>query len=357
VLYVVQPRSFTEIAASYTGAVLDSAQIAADGSFSVIHKDNYPAETALLMLCVQKKGSHFANQFLDEVPPLANYMPVVWSPNTALRLKAEAGRFQATCTLLNHADADNRALQHLRDMRHQSWQQQYGLQPPPPPDEHHLLEQEAAWHQFQQPLMQFADTSTRLWPALVATRWVSTVGDYERIPEFLVHQCQKWNQKAPDNPYIAQMCQKSEAEKLPVLTGDNIPDAAFPMASGDTVQWHTLLGKRLTVLDIWASWCAPCRRENKDVLLPLWTKYRDSGLQIIAYSIDSSPVAWKNAIAKDRADWPHASHLSGDDAPFLQTLRISTIPANFILDSQGKILAKNLHGEALKAFIEDFLKR
>ncbi|MBL7810319.1 MAG: hypothetical protein JNN28_21025, partial [Saprospiraceae bacterium] len=59
----------------------------------------------------------------------------------------------------------------------------------------------------------------------------------------------------------------------------------------------------------------------------------------------------------DGANWPQASHLSGDDTPFMQTLRISTIPANFILDAQGKILAKNLHGEVLSRFITEYLQK
>ncbi|MFZ4474677.1 MAG: TlpA family protein disulfide reductase [Saprospiraceae bacterium] len=104
------------------------------------------------------------------------------------------------------------------------------------------------------------------------------------------------------------------------------------------------------------AWCAPCRRENRAVLNPIWTKYKNSELQIIGYSIDSSPNAWKAAIDKDGASWPHASHLSGDATPFMTALRITTIPANFILNAQGKVIAKNLHGEALRIFIEDYLK-
>lgn len=62
------------------------------------------------------------------------------------------------------------------------------------------------------------------------------------------------------------------------------------------------------------------------------------------------------AFADSSASWPHSSHLSGDATPFMTALRITTIPANFILDAQGKVIAKNLHGEALRVFIEDYLK-
>lgn len=77
-------------------------------------------------------------------------------------------------------------------------------------------------------------------------------------------------------------------------------------------------------------------------------------VQIIGYSIDSSPEAWRAAIAKDGAVWTHASHLSGDATPFMETLRITTVPANFILDKNGNVVAKNLHGAALKTFVENY---
>lgn len=91
------------------------------------------------------------------------------------------------------------------------------------------------------------------------------------------------------------------------------------------------------------------------VLTPLWSAYKEKGLQIIGYSIDNNASSWKSAVLKDGATWSHASHLTGDATPFLEALRISTIPANFILDAEGKIIAKNLNGESLIGFVKDRL--
>ncbi|MBK9492234.1 MAG: TlpA family protein disulfide reductase [Haliscomenobacter sp.] len=241
----------------------------------------------------------------------------------------------------------------LRDIRHAAFSQ-WKAQLTAVPDEEHLLEQENAVRQFQAPLMAFADSTTSMLAALVATRWVSLQNDYERVPEFLHGQCQKWSELQSGAPFVAQLCEKANA--LPLLTGEVIPDFSFAMSTGDTVSLKSLLGKKLTILDIWASWCVPCRRENQQVLTPLWAAYREKGLQIIGYSIDSSEGAWRNAIKKTAPCGPHASHLTGDETPFMDALRIATIPANFILDGDGKVVAKNLHGEELKAFVEEFLK-
>ena len=202
--------------------------------------------------------------------------------------------------------------------------------------------------------MAFADSTRWLYPAVVAVRWVSPQADYERVPEFLSRQCQKWSPQNSD--WARQLCAAASPEKLPVQIGQIIPDYPLPVVSGDTILLHGLLGKRLTVLDIWASWCAPCRRENRHVLTPLYQQYKSAGLQIIGYSIDSSPESWKAAIAKDGAVWLHTSHLSGDATPFMEALHLTTIPANFILDSKGKIIAKNLHGEELSSFVSEYLK-
>jgi thiol-disulfide isomerase/thioredoxin len=224
-------------------------------------------------------------------------------------------------------------------------------------DEAKLLEEEAAKINFQQPLMDFAGNTDYLLPALLAIRWVSPNNDYERIPEFLFSQCEKWKNRVPDHPWVIQLCQKSSRELLPVLKGDTIEDFTLPMLAGDTIALFQAMGKRLTILDLWASWCAPCRRENRDILVPLWEKHHQKGFEIIGYALDASEDVWKGAIAKDGAfRWLHASHLRGDDAPLLEDLRIQTIPANFLLDAKGKILAKNLHGEDLVKFVDGYLE-
>ncbi len=224
-------------------------------------------------------------------------------------------------------------------------------------DEAALLDEERALHSFRQPIMQFAEQTKHLLPALTAIRWVSVEGDYERVPEFIVSQAERWQAAAPDHPWVKQLAKKGDRKSLPVLVGDVLPDYGLPMLSGDSMQLKNLLGKRITVLDLWASWCAPCRKENRNILVPLWDKYHADGFQIIGYALDASQGTWTNAIEKDGANrWPHASDLQGDNAALFKALRLTSIPANFILNENGEVLAKNLHGEELVVWVERYFK-
>jgi thiol-disulfide isomerase/thioredoxin len=353
VVYLIKPRNFAEIASNYNGIVVDSAAIDSDGRFSF---ERWPDKETkgLFEVCVQPRASRFANQLLDDDPTAANYMPIVLAKDLSVQVSATADRFQASFSI-RQPSGENDGLLKIRDIRHAAYRQQQDVLRTAP-DENTLLEHEDALLRFREPLMAFADTCSWFWPALTAIRWVSPAADYERVPEFLGRQCKKWGTQAHNGNWSNQLCEAANPAKLPVQTGILIPDFAMPMASGDTIMLYALLGKRLTIVDVWASWCAPCRRENRAILAPLYRSWKEKGLQIIGYSIDSSRSTWEAAIAKDGAGWPHAAHLSGDATPFMETLHLTSIPANFILDSTGKILAKNLHGEALSAFVEAYLK-
>ena len=91
--------------------------------------------------------------------------------------------------------------------------------------------------------------------------------------------------------------------------------------------------------------------------MPLWEEHQSDGFQIVGYGLEASEKAWANAIEADGAHrWPHASHLQGDDSILFESLRLTTIPANLLLDAQGRVVARNLHSEELVEFVETYLK-
>lgn len=353
-VYLVKPRHFNEIAADYLGQVIDSAEIGTDGRF-IFQNLSFPEEKMLFNIVVQKKGSRFAKHLADEIPYEANYVPIVLSKESSISCNAQITHLQQSFSI-DQPSYDHQVLMTLRDARldaHRRWiESTAGF----PADDSLILVKEDLYEQYIDVMRQFADSTISLEAALVAIRWASPNGDYERMPEFLHGQCEKWKKLQPKHDFVIELCAAADKKNLPVMVGDVMPDYTLPLVTGDTVSLNSLFGQRLTVIDVWASWCAPCRKENREILSPLWAAYKDKGLQIIAYSIDSNGAAWKSAITKDGAAWVHASHLAGDASPFMEALRISTIPANFILDGKGEIIAKNLHGEALENFIKEYLK-
>ncbi len=353
-VYLIQPRFFSEIAANYLGVVIDSAIISPDGHFAFKQLPE-TANNALLQMTLQKSGSRYANQLMDEIPAEANYMPLVYSPDKPIVIDADASAFQPTFTFEN-SSLKNKTILSLRTIRLEAYDIWVAATGEKTEEDSMLLEKEKADAKYRNALMDFADTTTSIEAAMIAIRWISPTGDFERVPEFVFGQCQRWQLKEPDHPFTKQLCVAADKNKLPVMVGDFMPDFPLPLSSGDTILLSKSLGTRLTLVDIWAAWCAPCRKENKTVLAPLWRAYQEKGLQIIGYSIDNNAQSWKAAIAKDGAAWLQASHLTGDSTPFLEALNIATIPANFILDEEGRIVAKNVFGEELSELVKTYLK-
>lgn len=356
VVYLIEPQNWSDVASSFVGNVLDSAKIDANGHFAFDKMPN-TSEPRLFELAIQKKsGVFYPNRLENDDPNTSNYCPIVYKNGENVVVKTDAEHFQRNFAI-EKPSVENAALLQLRDIRQTAFDKFLAVKNQNTHDESALLDEAKATHSFQEAIMQFAKETPYLLPSLTAIRWVSVDGNYESVPEFIVSQAERWRAKMPDNPWVKQLNQKADRKSLPVLVGDLIPNYMLPMLSGDTLPLHPLLGKRLTVLDLWASWCAPCRKENRNYLVPIWDKYHDKGFQIIGYALDASQNAWSSAIKKDGADrWVHASDLQGDNAALFKALRLTSIPANFILDENGKVLAKNLHGEALLQFIEAFFK-
>ena len=354
-VYLIEPGTLREVAASYYGKVIDSAYVNSDGSFE-FHNLPTTTEPVLIEIALQLSGKA-SNYLQTDDPSKSNYMPILWQSGKNIHITAKINEFQKSFSI-EHPSASNKALLNLRDisikayqtyLAGEHWQVEEGGQ---------LLEMEHAILQYQTKLIQFADSTKYLVPALVAIRWVSPENDFERLPEFLVSQCHKWNKIQPDHPWVKQLCKESDPINLPVLVGDVFPNLKFPAISKDTLTLKELLGDKLTIIDLWASWCAPCRMENREVLVPIWDEYHNQGLQIVAYGLESDESSWREAVQRDGASsWFHGSDLKGDDAPILKKIRIQTIPANFILNDKGVVLAKNVHGKALKDWVKNYMHK
>jgi len=132
-------------------------------------------------------------------------------------------------------------------------------------------------------------------------------------------------------------------------------DFSAPNPEGKVVSLKESLGK-VTIVDFWASWCGPCRKENPNVVA-IYKELHAKGLNIIGVSLDKEAGKWKEAIAKDGLTWTHVSNLKFWDEPIAAQYGVQSIPATFILDASGKVVAQDLRGPELKAKILELLAK
>lgn len=135
--------------------------------------------------------------------------------------------------------------------------------------------------------------------------------------------------------------------------GKAAPDFTQPDTLGRAMSLHGFKGKYV-LIDFWASWCVPCRKENPNVV-KAYQKYHDKGFEILGVSLDSKKDAWLKAIAVDGLTWQHVSDLKGWANAAATDYGVKSVPANYLLDRDGKIIAKGLRGEFLDKKLAELL--
>lgn len=131
-----------------------------------------------------------------------------------------------------------------------------------------------------------------------------------------------------------------------VKEGAMAPDFELSTPDGTSLRLSSLRGK-CVLLDFWASWCGPCLREAPH-LRALYGQYKDRELEILSVSLDHKEGPWKEAIAKHGLNWLHVSSLQAWKCPVARLYRVSAVPTLILIDSEGRIAAVNVHGEALE---------
>ena len=200
--------------------------------------------------------------------------------------------------------------------------------------------------------IKFADTNPKAFISvlMIQNMLMQPGADFEKLEKTYNNLDKTVRNTKPGKSVGELIANRSSAE-----VGNAAPEFSAPNPDGKMVSLKESLGK-VTIIDFWASWCGPCRRENPNVVA-LYNELHDKGLNIIGISLDKEGDSqkWKDAIVADKLTWPQVSNLQYWNEPIAKKYNVQSIPATFILDASGKIVAKDLRGEELKAKVMELL--
>jgi len=176
----------------------------------------------------------------------------------------------------------------------------------------------------------------------------------EQDPELHQEVVKALYAKFPDNPLVMERQKMESAPQFSTNIGSMAPDLAFPNPDGKILKLSDLRGK-VVLLDFWAAWCRPCRMENPHVVKE-YHLYKDKGFDVYSVSLDRDKASWLKAIQDDGLVWSnHVSDLKHWASEAAAIYGVSSIPATFLIGKDGRIIAKNLRGDALSNALKQLL--
>ncbi len=163
-----------------------------------------------------------------------------------------------------------------------------------------------------------------------------------------------FDEKVKQTPDTKNIIKRISALKNTAI-GKKAPDFEQKDPDGNLIKLSDKIGTKLLLIDFWASWCQPCRKENPNIV-SVYNEFKDKGFDIVGVSLDNKKENWLKAIEDDKLNWTQISILNSWDNPATEKYAVMSIPANFLLDENGIIVAKNLRKEKLYQKVAELLK-
>jgi len=176
--------------------------------------------------------------------------------------------------------------------------------------------------------------------------------DPDKYFDLYLSTAEKLKKQWPDYDVSKQFIEMVEKMKITAI-GQVSPEIELPNPDGQMIKLSSLRGKYVLV-DFWAKWCGPCRKENPNVV-KAYEKYKDKGFEVFGVSLDKNKEDWIQAIEEDGLIWTQVSDLKYFESKAAYDYNITGIPFSILLDPQGIIIAKNLRGAALDKKLEEVL--
>ena len=190
-------------------------------------------------------------------------------------------------------------------------------------------------------------TSVAIYPTSI--RW-----DGEKNIPFLTELAEQFQIAHPNTEIAARI-----NEKVKILganrVGGKVAEIKMPDRNGKIVPL-TSINAQYILIDFWGSWCPPCRRESQ-LLGELYQKFKLKGFEIYGVGLESGKENWIKAIEQDKRIWTNVSTFQEFETPVAFDYAVTSLPANFLVDGSGKVIAKNLHGDELKAAVEKLFSK